>query len=479
MGLARSGFVWTVLRVAILFSSWLALAFFTRVIPEPDQVLGQYYLFETFVAFFVLLSNAGINQATTKRISEGQDQSKYVGGSILMSIVVLLIVTAAILIGSNLIESQFSTRLPVVLILLGTLWGRQLIETTRSALEGYAKIEASGSLDLIEIVIKLGIQIALVILGDDLIGLLVGTMASSLTLGIIGLLYLVHISDIPTLEKIAHLFDYSKYAFLKEFTTKFYDNVDTIALAVFLGDAAVGLYNVAFRFSIVINIIPHAVGVVSFPEISENFAGGNLERVREVVHDGLIVSTMIAIPGTMGMAVIAREVILVLYTSTFLPAVTVAIVAVAISIPNSFLYVFTHVVEGIDRPEISLKAGLLLIGTNIILDILLIPIIGIDGAVTASFVGISLAAIYAGREMLRILEADITYLPYGMILKQLLAAAVMGGVVAVVKSLLVVSTPVLVVVLVSTGVIVYFVVLFVISPDSRLVVFALIRSIQP
>ena len=479
MSIARSGIVWTAAKVVTLLLSWVALMVFTRVLQRPEIALGQYYLFETVVAFFVLLGNGGVNQAITKRVSEGEEQGEILVAGLIMSVALLLVSSFVVLLSSNIITNYFQAGWHIIPFIALAPWALQFRSYVSSALEGFSRVGLSGGISLLEVFVKTVVQMLLVWFGFGLFGLLTGVVLGGLVSGLAGLLPIVREFRRPKWRHVRSITDFAKYATVKEFTSKFYNNIDVIVITFLIGNAAVAYYSVGFRFALLLTVFSSGISVSSFPEISRHKSNGNQSEVVRIVGDGLVFTLLFSIPATVGILLVAERAITLLYTEQMVAAFPVAIIAVAVKIPDSVRYVFTSAIEGFDRPEIPFRAGLILIGANAVLDLLLVPLIGIEGAAVASFVGITLSTVYLGYICLRELGIKWQTLPLRPIAVEVIAAVVMGAAVYSLDQVIQTSTILEVGTLVSTGVIVYFVFVFALSPGIRQRVAGIVADFMP
>jgi peptidoglycan biosynthesis protein MviN/MurJ (putative lipid II flippase) len=132
-----------------------------------------------------------------------------------------------------------------------------------------------------------------------------------------------------------------------------------------------------------------------------------------------------------------------------------------------------------DRPDVAFRGGVILIATNIILDLLLVPTIGVVGAIVASFVGMSLQCLYMGYHLSDILNLSVSDLPLGDVSREVLAAVLMAGVVYAARSFVDPYSFVTILALVGLGVGVYSVTVLLVAPAIRNRVVAILGDVVP
>lgn len=450
--------------------------YFARTLADPATTLGQFYVFETVVSFFMLASNAGINGTITKRVSEGDQSEAYVVTGVILSGVILVAATVLVALASPLFISYFDYGGLSVLFVVGMLWALQIRNTASAILEGYSLVGRSGGISLLDTSSRVVFQVGFLSAGFGLFGLLAGALAGASLASIAAVVILVMGIPLPSRSELRDLIDrehvkdmisYGKYVLLSGFSTKFYDNIDIIVITSFLGSAATGVYGIGFRFSLLLSIVSGAVMTSSLPEISFHSADGNAEQIKGILTDAIIFSTIFAIPATVGMAVISEPLIVTIYTPKFRDAAIIATIAVGIQIPDGFRSVFSSTMNAIDRPDATFRAGVILVVANGVLDLLLVPTVGVTGAVVASLVGISLATLYLGYHLLDELDLSWEILPVNALAAESVAALLMGSVVWWLRNTI--SLPVIqkLAILILTGVAAYFLILLTISSGIR------------
>lgn len=156
--------------------------------------------------------------------------------------------------------------------------------------------------------------------------------------------------------------------------------LDVFIVNIFLGTSSVGIYSVSTRLAELVWYFPNAVSFVIFPK-----AASTSESVMNRFTPRVFRWTLaIAVLGAIGIAVIGRPLIRLVYTDAFLSAY----LPLLLLLPGVVLLgagrVLTSDIAGRGFPQYnSMSAGLALIVT-VALDILWIPRLGINGAALAS-----------------------------------------------------------------------------------------------
>ncbi len=165
--------------------------------------------------------------------------------------------------------------------------------------------------------------------------------------------------------------------------------IDTLLLGALSGTEAVALFTVALRGTQLVSILLISVNVALAPNIAHLYAQGDRQNLQRVMTQGARVSLAGALPLALGFIVLGGE-FLRLYGTDFTGAET----ALALLSLGQLVNAATGSVglllmmTGFERQTTAL-IGLSVV-LNVVVDVLLIPSMGIDGAAIGS--GVSLAA---------------------------------------------------------------------------------------
>ncbi|MFB6218761.1 MAG: oligosaccharide flippase family protein, partial [Halobacteriaceae archaeon] len=361
--------------------------------------------------------------------------------------------------------------------LLAAIAGTALGNVASAGLMGLSRVASAGFVDFVDVLAGTVVKVVLVFYGFGLLALVTGGTVGSIIGAVIAVVLVPIGVSTPSRSHFRDLYTYARYTFVSGATGRFYDNVDILVIGAFLSSSAVGIYTLPYRFSFVITIFSRAITSVLLPSVSQLASEEQYERVSQVASDGIIYSTMLAIPATVGMVLLSRQIIVTLFTPAFAEGASVAVLLVALQIPNGLREVFQTVLGGLDRPEFGMRAGVILITANGILDLVLVPNIGIIGAAIGSFVGVTLATVYLGYQIRTVPELSDDIFPFRQISEEVVAAAVMGVIVLWMWNTVGMPQLQRLIVVVSAAIVSYSSVLVGISPGIRNRIRGILRDV--
>ena len=109
------------------------------------------------------------------------------------------------------------------------------------------------------------------------------------------------------------------------------------------------------------------------------------------------------------------------YGASFAEGTTVLAILLLVQVVNVFMFLQTMSLNAIDRPKDSFKVTAIASVINIILNLALIPVIGITGAAVATLITMTVNAVLAHRALSRIINVRLEKSPVQNILIATLA----------------------------------------------------------
>ncbi|HDH96729.1 MAG TPA: hypothetical protein ENF73_03270, partial [Proteobacteria bacterium] len=180
----------------------------------------------------------------------------------------------------------------------------------------------------------------------------------------------------------SRLYRFGLFACLADLANALVRNFDIIALSFFMGDAAlVGAYRVAALLAVNLDIAFEAVVHTYYPDISRSTH--DRAATRRLFWRLVAWALLIMVPVCALAFALAPIILKLLFGSDYLAASGAFRILVFAPLIYAVLRVFGNTFTGTGRPDISLAIVLIAGSTNIALNLLLIPKLGISGAAMA------------------------------------------------------------------------------------------------
>ncbi|AEH38937.1 flippase [Halopiger xanaduensis] len=187
--------------------------------------------------------------------------------------------------------------------------------------------------------------------------------------------------SVPRFEKTV---DHLRYAIPFAFShlaSTISGRIDRILVGSFLGPAAVGVYSAAYQLAVSITIYTFPIRTVYFPEISELFENDRRDEIKLLLDTGSRYFLLIAVPSIAGLYTLTPDLVAILLeTSAEVPSnYLVATIAVGIALRGLDRIIATTL-NAAKKNVLAAKIRYLGAGLNTVMNILLIPILGVFGA---------------------------------------------------------------------------------------------------
>lgn len=385
--------------------SFVAVTLFARLLGASD--LGIYYLFEAAVGLLIIIADPGISAALKKRLSEGRSASVMAPTAIALLFCPVTIVLCGLVAFHQPLQSYLSA--PIVgWVALGIIVrvGRLV---TQAGLEGSLKVERTADVITIGSIVWLlggslliiggyGVTAAIAArIAGDLLGILWGTM--KLLSNPISAVRDIRVSRDATKS----LLQYARFAVVSSLGGTTYSWMDVAILGLFVSQAEIGVYETAWRVSMVPLIVGRSIATTVFPQISQWHAKDAQERIEHLIPVALVPGSAVAIAALFGTIALAKPLLEVLFGQEFTMGYLVLIIFTAEKIIQSIHVVLGKALQGTNRADAAAKATVWAIIINVILNFILIPLNGIIGAAIATTISFAvnsaLHALYLSQEI--------------------------------------------------------------------------------
>jgi O-antigen/teichoic acid export membrane protein len=460
LDIGREALLSLVAKLTMSVFGFVGVIIFARVL-GPSGV-GRYY-FALAVAISLVRVPAGIGKAIKKRVSEVHTRpEEYLGVGLAAHAVFLGSVGGLVLLLAPYLPLERITTEEILGILL-VLGSVGLFQILNKLYAGIGNPGASLWFDTVRSVFTLGFQLALLWVGMEAFGLLVGLAAATvLTAAMVAVASGVRPS-IPSRETVRSTGEFARWSVPTAMVGDLYKRADPILIGIFAGAGAVGFYETALRLVLPASQLAASISNPLHVKTSGRASLG--EDVRGDVANALSYAGLFGIPMFFGALAIPDVLMQTFYGKGFGDA-GVALVGIAL------FYVF-HIyqiplesaISGTDKPELVFRVKLVGIAGFLPLGIGLANAYGLLGVIAATLVSeVLMLAVY------QYLCRDVfggVILPRPVV-AQIASGAVMFGTITWLETILSLDTWVPVVALVGMGAVVYFAVLLVTSSHFRL-----------
>ncbi|MGC8594651.1 MAG: flippase [Candidatus Kryptoniota bacterium] len=310
------------------------------------STFGIYTFATYFVAMFGILFDLGISQIMTRDIAADRSRSRdYVFNGLLLKL--LLFILTSLIITVVIVMSHFdkiTNQAIVFSVFITGINSFTLIFT--STFQAHRRMKL---VSLITVATDLTTSVAIIFLllrGYGLPGLLMGSTVASLTIFLSALIVCQKICGGVRTEPNPKLWRYLVVegypAALGSLGFVLYMYLTSSLLKYLRGDEIAGFYNAAFKIITILTIVPVSFTPVIYPFFAE-LHHSDKNKLKAVLTSSVRYMLIISIPLCFGTILVAKKIIISLYTQAFLPAaipLQILIVSSMFGYPNYVLYTF-------------------------------------------------------------------------------------------------------------------------------------------
>ena len=379
-----------------------ALGFFGTVYFARElgaTLLGIFFLFEATLYTMATVVDFGLRGAVEKRISAGDDPSQMFGAAVVLKVLLILVVSAFVLAVREPLAGYVGTDLALELI--GVVVAFELSMLVIHVLQGELRVAQTAVLHFLRSLTFVTVAVALLQYGYGVRALVYALLVSYTVLLVGGILRVSTPVARPGRRHLRSLYDYAKFNGVWGLGGHVYNWMDVIVIGFFLSQAAVGAYELAWRLTTTAIMFSTVFARVLFPQLSAWQADGAVEKVRDLISDAMTVSLLLIVPSVVGVAVIGREILGVIFGLEYTIAAAAFLVLMVEKLPQAVNLVFDKAIQAFDRPKYGAIATVISLSMNITLNVVLVPRYGLVGAAAATLLSViantAILGYYLGR----------------------------------------------------------------------------------
>ena len=184
---------------------------------------------------------------------------------------------------------------------------------------------------------------------------------------------------------------------------------DVLLIGYFLSSRELGVYSVSVMFAKIIWILPDSIQKITFPLISEFYAKKMDDPIKIVVDRCMKYSSIFLVLSSMFFVFFGKQIITLIFGAEFeqayMPLNILLVGTVLFGITKSVGSIFASV----GKPNLVYRIPLVSAIINVILNLILIPIYGINGAAIATTVSFLVSMVLMFYFMSSLLSINIDY----------------------------------------------------------------------
>lgn len=382
------------------------LVFVLARLLDPDMY-GLLYLTLSVIGIGKVFAKLGLSKSAARYITEYKESdpgqlAHIIKFSGFLSMILMLIVTIVIGIGSKQIANLINEPDVAPLLIVGCLFVffTTLFGFLRRVLQGFEAIKQAAVLSIIKSVGKFVFAVGLAVAGFGAVGVLTGYVLSSLIASIISL-YVVYFRHYRPLDHNVsmksdlrrRIVEYSIPLTASEAAGTLSSRIDTILVGFFLNPIAVSYYTIANQIIKMTTTPVSALGFTLAPTFGAQKSDGNSNTAARIFEESFVHVILLYLPASVGLIILAEPLINLIFGQEYAGAVSVLRVFGPVAIVQANLHISAKGLDFLGRARTRAIVKTATSTLNFGLNIVLIPTIGVVGAAIATVITSSLYAL--------------------------------------------------------------------------------------
>jgi O-antigen/teichoic acid export membrane protein len=381
-----------VTQLLTALSAFLLLPIITKSLTVHDY--GIWAQIWVTVSLLTPLAQFGITQAMIRYLAAQTDLEKIkdnyyscilftiISGSIISLIVFLLSDNLALFVFQDQLIAIY-LRLAAFLILFVALY-----QISSLYFRIFQLVKIYAMLTITQALGHLFLVFALLMLGFGLLGVIIATLVIYAVMFFISVILAIHRIGIkiPEFSEMRDILKYGLPLTPNPMIDWLRTSSDRYIIAILIGISAVGIYSSAYTIASIILMLVSPLQIILFPALSKIYDEGNLSQIKNYLAYSIKYFLLIAIPSAFGISVLATPLLLGFTTPDYISG---AILIPFIAFGGVFFGVYQisiNVTQLVKKTKFNLYLYIIAAVSSILLNVTLIPILGLIGAGFSAFI---------------------------------------------------------------------------------------------
>ncbi|PCR89592.1 flippase [Natrinema ejinorense] len=384
-------------RATYMLSSALLLFVLARYLLDPDGY-GTLYWAIGVLAIVRLFADLGLSRSVARYISEYREEDPgqvphLLRTTVTAKLVLITVVGYVLVLFHERIALALGEPGAVPFLAAGALYLLAFSASTFSqvALQGFNHLGYSAIVQAVSGIGRLVFAVAFVLAGLGALGAFFGYIvgyAIAAAIGV-GILYYGFYRRYETAEEYEEglsrrLLEYSVPLTATQSANVIDKQIDIVLVGFFINPAAVAFYTLAKQITDFVLAPAESLGFTISPNFGEQKAAGELESARQIYQTSLTNILLLYIPAAVGLAIVARPFLTLVFGTDYATAVPVLQVLAGFVVLQAITNLTSDSLDylGRARARAIAKGGTSI--ANFGLNVVLIPTIGVVGAAIAT-----------------------------------------------------------------------------------------------
>ena len=350
---------------------------------------GQYSTVIAYVAIFAIFTDWGMSPYAVREMAQDRAETSWLLPNIVAIRVLLSLIITVIAPLTALWSGKESDMVLGILIASGGLVLYAFQGPLDSALTARERLDLTSAFTLINQLVFWGLGVLLLINGLGFIGLIIASLAGVALVALLSGWTLFRLGVgrlVLSARRWRRLFLDALPFGVSSISYVFMQRFDTVLMSFLLTDADVGWYNVPWTLINMILLIAQSIAIAMYPSMVRSHTD-NPKSLPQVVWQSIKYLLIVCLPITVGGTVLADRIIIALYEKSYTNSIPVLQI-ILWALPSLFLLELLGRLAStlhLERP--AAKINVINAGITVVLNLILVPTLGILGAALALLSG--------------------------------------------------------------------------------------------
>jgi O-antigen/teichoic acid export membrane protein len=266
----------------------------------------------------------------------------------------------------------------------------------------FTLIEALGKLFFILILLKMGYGLLGVIEATLLVQSVIILIAFMTIVSQIGFI-------IPRFTYIREYLQYSLPLTPNTLVRWVSESSDRYLVTYFMGLTSVGIYSAACSFGNLIQLLVSPLQLILFPELSKLYDEGKINDVETYMSHSLRYFLLVAFPAVFGLSALSKPLLIIFTTEDFVSGWIVIPIIAFSGLLAGICQIFTNTLLIVKKTKVPTYISFAAAVLNVLINLLLIPSVGIIGAALSTLLSYFFMAILCMHVSLKYIKHDFYF----------------------------------------------------------------------
>jgi len=368
---------------------------------------GLLFLAVSTIGLIQIFADLGLKGSAGRYIAEYKEEDAsqvphIIKVSLFFIIILTTITSLLVLAGNNLLTDFYDEPelAPILFVGVLFLFFTTLYRYTRVVFQGFEHIKMASNVRIVNAVSKLLLGLGFAVLGFGALGVMVGYTLSAVLSSMTGLA-VVHFSLTRGIERAPvmesgltrRILEYSLPLSVTRGARMIDKKVDTILIGFFLNPVSVSYYVIAKQAARILREPANALGFTLGPTFAAETSSGNHEHAARIFEQSLTKTLLLYIPISIGVIFVAQPGIPLIFGEEYSGAAPVLQVFGTYVVFLGVNQIMSTGLNYLGKAKIRAITKVSTATLNLILNVILIPTVGVIGAAAATASTYSLYAL--------------------------------------------------------------------------------------